>query len=92
MQGSREKICMAKRYEKAGYQALKYVCIVGIFVFMVAMTILAFTPKEPVSTSLPLPKDPWEYLTTCSCDNATYCLSDEDYIHIIAYNEALKAR
>jgi len=41
-------------------------------------------------SSLPLPPDPWKNLKHCSCDNATYCLSDQDYIKIIKYNEALK--
>ena len=41
-------------------------------------------------TSLPLPLDPWTHLTHCTCDSGTYCLSDEDYIRIVAYNEALK--
>lgn len=41
-------------------------------------------------SSLPLPPDPWKNLKHCSCDSGTYCLSDQDYISIIGYNEALK--
>lgn len=36
------------------------------------------------------PAEPWGYFTHCSCDSATYCLSDQDVIMINVYHASLK--
>ena len=90
MQGVRDKLLLARRFEKAGIRALTTVSAIGIMATVIGILYFSPAPKSEVSVSLALPPDPWQYFIHCTCDSATFCLSDEDYMHIVAYNEALK--
>lgn len=58
-----------------------------IILILVVIYTVGFTVKEDPQEA---PVDPWTLMVPCTCDSGTYCLSDEDYMQIVRYNEFLK--